>query len=439
LNENNIWQQQANNYHPSTDAINSKVLPPGVYRWTASMTGWWLEKTRPFFAFPYKIYGNHQHILDRIDKAWGALEGNLGILLNGLKGTGKSVTAQLIGNWAVEQDLIVLVVNQPISSLGNVLERINQDMVVIFDEFEKTHSKPEEQQPLLSALDGMSRNEFKRMFVFTSNIASIDTNFIDRPSRIRYRWEFKRMSEDVIYELIADMLLPEYQDLIPEIIDYLNSRKVCTIDTVKTAITEVNIFGQSPDEFKNALNLSEKPPASYAVQILNQDTLEVESMWATTFRPHESSLKALSTTLTKVGVQHFINDCLPYGRTREFKDRFRPGDIKLVEPTDDPHVWWANIQVEDANTWLSKFPKNREFTDYSTRYVDEKPEGWTIPEWARVCESKDELTGDHNVQQEEWEYPPSGVSTVYGTGIPLKVLIRFEKNKPWRSANPDAF
>lgn len=64
-------------------------LPVGVYNIELGMMGWFLERLYDKFEFNYKVYNFHQNYLDYIINYYNSTDGNLGILFNGLKGSGK--------------------------------------------------------------------------------------------------------------------------------------------------------------------------------------------------------------------------------------------------------------------------------------------------------------------------------------------------------------
>ena len=297
LTTDNEWAQSGTSFHPRTRADKVPKLPAGVYSFRANPMGWWLERTASKFEFPFKVYRDgSDSIIGRVKTYWRANGGNLGILMNGLRGAGKTMTAQLLGNDLIEEEkLPVLVVRGPVP-LQVIFNAVQQNMMVIFDEFEKTH-KDEDQQQLLSTIDGMSRSAFNRLIIFTTNRTEINENFRDRPSRIHYKFEFVRVADEVIEGLINDSLPPDLMHFKSDIFEFLNSRKICTIDIVKAVIAEVVTFRESPLEFEGMLNIAKGEPPAYTIEMLNPQTNTVVTTFAHYFRLNQSGNTSYITSL----------------------------------------------------------------------------------------------------------------------------------------------
>lgn len=417
--ETNVWSTSGTSFFPASNATQNATLPPGVYEYRNNMQGWWLEQIGARFTFPYKIYGTHDHITQRIEKAWDNLPSNLGILLNGVKGTGKTVAAQLVANWAIDKGFPVLVVSRPIP-LANILPKVMQPIVVIFDEFEKTHAEEKDQQELLTTLDGMGRHSFRRLFILTTNNKDIEANFIDRPSRIRYSWEFDRLEDDVIQEIMDDMLEDDLQELRPAISTYLNTRQVLSIDVVKTVISEVNIFREEPTAFEAMMNLSARPPRGFTLTVVDKEGQDLKVL-TSYFKPLRGWSNNLLNLLNRAGCKHYVENVVEEGNHWDINDINANRSIRLLRPTDDPNVWVCNIRISDRDTWISKYPKIR-INDYY--WVDKKPEGWKVPDWAIKLQKGHTLTADEVEEQYEW----SDSETLYGTNELAEFLIRIEPN-----------
>lgn len=350
-----VWANYGSKYSPSSTAMNVNELPGGIYKIrTPPMQGWYLDRVQPGFVFNYKIYGNHSHILNRVNTAWEHLDSNVGILLNGIKGTGKTVTAQLIANSLVNKGVPVILVEGYTPILGEVLKRIEAPCAVLFDEFEKTHNS-EQQQQLLSVMDGMSKNGHKRLYVFTTNRPNIDENFIDRPSRIRYHWEFNNLSRTDIREIVVDTIDSDLHHLIDSTVDYIASRRVCTIDSVKCTVQEVNVFRENPMNFNGVLNLQGRPPSHYLVQALS-GAGEVFSL-VKKFTPVGKMTCRVVANAAKSDTYNTWD--YDFGRADSTTVRDSKYSFSLRKPSaDNREYWWASI-----NRPLNEQPYMRKFIE----------------------------------------------------------------------------
>ena len=86
-----IWLQDGNTFSQgsSTTVSHPEGLPKGIYEVKLSMTGFYLSKIAESFTFDYKLYGLNQKFIDYVLKTYENTTGNLGVLLDGIKGTGK--------------------------------------------------------------------------------------------------------------------------------------------------------------------------------------------------------------------------------------------------------------------------------------------------------------------------------------------------------------
>jgi hypothetical protein len=418
------WALSGTKFFPQTRADKSSKLPPGVYRFAQSREGWWLERTSAAFEFPFKVYHASGHIINRIKTYWKNNRGNLGILMNGLRGAGKTMTAQLLSNDLIEElGVPVLVVRGPIP-LQVVFDQVQQDMIVIFDEFEKTHDEnlhPGAQQSLLSTIDGMSRSSAERLIIFTTNSTNINENFRDRPSRIHYRFEFSRVADEIIDGLIDDSLPADLQHFKPDIFEFLNSRKICTIDIVKAVIAEVNTFRESPLQFEDMLNVAKGEPPAYTVEILNPKTNTVLTTFSHFFRL-DGGYQQYAPLLS--GNKRSIKDFEDNGQSIQFRSRTWDGgcSIVLLEKTEEEFCWLAQLCGSRSKTIYKDF----EFLGNGQFWLDNKPEGWKFPFSRKIVKDDPEaLERLMEVYENSLNY-----GTAYGTGerATFKVRISPERN-----------
>lgn len=274
MNSNQIWRNSQNIYEPGNISNQIQKLPGGVYKYVTTPFGWYLQKISKLFEFPYKLYGINQDLLIRSQKAWENTTANLGIILTGLRGAGKTVSGQTLCNKLISNEEIpVILISYPIDVAG-IIEKLNQSVVFFFDEFEKTHKEETAQQQLLTIVDGTSKSLNKHLFLFTTNENNINPNFLDRTSRVRYIYNFSNLEVSTINEIIDDLLDPELKELSLSIITYLRTREVQSIDTVKSTIQEANLFREAPQEFEKFFNLSKKSAPAFRITLIDSSNEE---------------------------------------------------------------------------------------------------------------------------------------------------------------------
>ena len=241
----------------------SPTLDDGVYQIQADpMTGeLFLVRVADEFHFGFKLYGIDEtlikHVLDTYNKQ--PVKKNLGVLLNGAKGTGKTVTAKLMAN---KLGLPVILCERPYAGLSRFLAGIDHDCIFFFDEFEKNFRLKCDDgedcagEDLLSIMDGVYNADHCHIFILTTNKLKVNDNLISRPSRIRYLKSFGDVIDrKILEEFVDDTLIhKEYRD---EIMDFVDSLSMATIDIVKSIVDEVNIHKCGVEVFKDFFNVKE--------------------------------------------------------------------------------------------------------------------------------------------------------------------------------------
>lgn len=267
LKRGSVFNQTEGNF----EVLNT--LDNGVYQthFDERTNEIFLEKISDGFTFGFKLYGVDdvliKHVVDTY--TYQSVKKNIGVLLNGAKGTGKTVTAKVMAN---KLGLPVIICDTPYPGLSRFLAGINHDCVFFFDEFEKNfRAKCDNEdcagEDLLSIMDGVFNNDFCHVFLLTTNELRVNNNLISRPSRIRYLKSFGSViSEDILNEFIDDNLI--YPDKKNDIMTFINSLEMATIDIVKTIVEEVNIHNCDVKEFCNFFNVR-TATYRYDVQYLN--------------------------------------------------------------------------------------------------------------------------------------------------------------------------
>jgi len=248
----NTWANFGDQYRIREVSNNSKTLAPAVYNVEADQQGMYLRMMSADFRLPKKIYNNEVNFINKVCKTWDNTIGNMGIILCGEKGSGKTVTSKQI---CQRLGLPVILVEKDFEEgFPEFASKIDQDVVFLFDEFEKTHG---ETHHLLSFLDGAATSpRNRRMFIMTTNTLYVHDAMLNRPSRIRYKKEFGNLKKDVIDELIDDALVDK--KLRKQTFEYISKLKLITIDIVLSVVQEINIHGEMPTDFNVDVNSLKK-------------------------------------------------------------------------------------------------------------------------------------------------------------------------------------
>jgi hypothetical protein len=233
LKTNNVYRKVEGDFK-TVDTV-----PAGIYNLGVSMTGWYLEKYADKFTFDYKMYGLQTEFCNHVLKTYQNTSGNFGIMLTGTKGTGKTVTAKTLANDFNLPVIIVKDMGDSNQSMIEYLSGFNFDCVLFLDEFEKNFS--DKDSTILQIMDGVYNIGYRKIFLLTTNELTVNENLLGRPSRIRYVKRFGNLELKTIEEYLDDELkVPEARQ---ELIDFIDTLTISTIDILKTIVNEVNIHG----------------------------------------------------------------------------------------------------------------------------------------------------------------------------------------------------
>lgn len=281
------WINSKGKYYYNDIPVVTDKLPKGVYElnFDAFSKEFFLDYISESFELPEKVYGIEKGLVDRIVTTYERLDKNFGVLLKGLKGTGKTVVAKQVSN---KLGLPVILVNKSYADMGQFINSISQDVVMFFDEFEKTyelnsyHDEDVEDMGgkkgvnhLLTLMDGVFTSKNKRLFLLTTNKVYLPDALISRPSRIRYVKEFTDLSYEHIIEILNDSV--EDKKLIEGLAEILKELDVITVDIVKSVAEEANIYGTSEKEFFSIFNVAKQKDKFDLVEIIDGSEALVDS------------------------------------------------------------------------------------------------------------------------------------------------------------------
>lgn len=249
------------NFKFNTEGLECDLTPGMVYsidvdRYTDAIS---LEETSGL-SLPSRVYCTQrdERFIDKVINSYNlSKSGFTGVMLAGLKGSGKTVMAKMIAN---KSGLPIINIDKNIRPyiLRNLVEKLGDTSVCfLFDELDKVLADYDD-SVLLQVLDG-SDTKGKHMILFTCNDDNeISEYLIDRCSRIRYWRKFDEMSPSLIMEVLNDKLNDKKE--VKSLTDFIKDNfEVCSFDNIASFVKEANNYPTTTfEELFEDMNLSSK-------------------------------------------------------------------------------------------------------------------------------------------------------------------------------------
>lgn len=249
------------NFKFNTEGLECDLTPGMVYninvdRYTDAIS---LEESTGL-SLPSKVYCTQrdERFIDKVINSYNLSEsGFTGVMLAGLKGSGKTVMAKVIANKSglpiinIDKNIRPYILRNLVSMLGDT------SVCFLFDELDKVLADYDD-SVLLQVLDG-SDTKGKHMILFTCNDDDeISEYLIDRCSRIRYWREFDEMSPSLIMEVLNDKLNDKKE--VKSLTDFIKDNfEVCSFDNIASFVKEANDYPTTTfEELFEDMNLSSK-------------------------------------------------------------------------------------------------------------------------------------------------------------------------------------
>ena len=243
-------------------------------------TGFYIQKHLDFEINEDKIYGVHLEKINKVLRSYNNFERSLGIILSGKKGMGKSLFAKLLAKSVIEKNIPVIIVDEYVPGIASFIESIDQEVLILFDEFDKTfgenYNKENPSSPqteMLSLFDGVASG--KKIFVITcNNVNNLNEFLINRPGRFHYHLRFEYPSREELTEYLRDKLKEEYYDEIEKVLNF-NHRVKLNYDCLRSIAFELN----NGEKFEDAimdLNIVNTETPKYSIDLVFEDGMKLE-------------------------------------------------------------------------------------------------------------------------------------------------------------------
>lgn len=270
------WINEGGVFYPvSGDVVLHSTPGPGIFtivmKNTPGSKELGLRLLSDKFTFPEgKLYDlGSQKLREKIKKYWWSEQSiterrSLGVIFNGIKGSGKTVEGKKLCNLL---DLPVIIVDNSYDGMIlGFLREIQFDAIIFVDEAEKIFKLGDEDDILLRMIDSVSTGETgRKLFILTTNTLSLNSNLLGRTQRIRYILNFKNLPSEVVNEYVDDNLKPEYAHLKKNILEKVDLLEISTIDLLKGIVDEVNITGECDSPEEDLMNI---PLSRYTYTVL---------------------------------------------------------------------------------------------------------------------------------------------------------------------------
>ena len=236
------------------EALNlTEHLPGGNYIVQKDeMTGQLYLEQIDNFTPVGKVYGDSLKNTDRIVNTFLDRPNTTGVMLTGEKGSGKTLLTKNVCMKLATMDIPTIVINAPWcgDKFNNFIQSIDQPCAILFDEFEKTYDR-EQQEMILTLLDGVFPT--KKLFLLTCNDKwRVDSHMRNRPGRIFYMMDFKGLDANFIREYCEDNL--NNKQYIENIVNVGSFFAEFNFDMLKALVEEMNRYNESPQEALAMLN-----------------------------------------------------------------------------------------------------------------------------------------------------------------------------------------
>ena len=196
-----------------------------------------------------------------------------GVMLAGVKGTGKSIEAKVL---AQESGLPIIIIDNgyPSSRLVQFFKSFNTPVCVILDEVEKTRNT----EKLLDFLDGIEKTAKKLVLMTCNELNKVSEYMQDRCSRVRYLRKYTVENNfEFLPEIIKDLCIKDGEKVQKYIEDNIT---LPSMDNLYSLLTEIKLFENDNiplQDIVSVMNISTKnEPAKEGMTYIKYEDSELD-------------------------------------------------------------------------------------------------------------------------------------------------------------------
>ena len=196
-----------------------------------------------------------------------------GVMLAGVKGTGKSIEAKVL---AQESGLPIIIIDNgyPSSRLVQFFKSFNTPVCVILDEVEKTRNT----EKLLDFLDGIEKTAKKLVLMTCNELNKVSEYMQDRCSRVRYLRKYTVENNfEFLPEIIKDLCIKDGEKVQKYIEDNIT---LPSMDNLYSLLTEIKLFENDNiplQDIVSVMNISTKnEPVKEGMTYIKYEDSELE-------------------------------------------------------------------------------------------------------------------------------------------------------------------